>query len=55
MPGIQCRIPGRINAEKRLVRWDSMQTNSLAGTSLGFADPDGASYPQRYYRVLLVQ
>ena len=38
-----------------LVQWASIQTNTLAGTSLAFADPDGASYPQRYYRVLLVQ
>ena len=38
-----------------LVQWASIQTNTLSGTSLAFADPDGASDPQRYYRVLLVQ
>jgi hypothetical protein len=38
-----------------LVQWISIQTNTLAGTSLGFADPAVASDPQRYYRVLLVQ
>jgi hypothetical protein len=38
-----------------LVQWISIQTNLLAGTRLGFADPDGASDPQSYYRVMLAQ
>jgi hypothetical protein len=33
----------------------SIRTNTLVGTSLTFADPAGANYPQRYYRALLVE
>jgi len=51
-------FPGQtviLQASTNLLEWVSIRTNTIAGTSLGFADPDGASYPQRYYRVLLVQ
>jgi hypothetical protein len=51
-------LPGQtviFQVSSNLVDWISIQTNTLVGTSLGFADPAVASDPQRYYRVLLVR
>src|ERR1019366_992221 len=42
-----------VQASTNLAQWVSIRTNTLAGTSLTFADPGSANYLQRYYRVLL--
>jgi hypothetical protein len=44
-----------VQASTNLAQWVSIRTNTLAGTSLTFADLAGANYPQRYYRALLVE
>jgi hypothetical protein len=42
-----------VQASTNLVQWVPIRTNTLAGTTLAFADPESANYPRRFYRVLL--
>jgi hypothetical protein len=42
-----------VQASTNLAQWVSIRTNTLAGTSLEFADPESTNYPRRFYRVLL--
>ena len=42
-----------VQASTNLAQWVSIQTNTLAGTTLEFADPESANYSRRYYRVRL--
>jgi hypothetical protein len=44
-----------IQASTNLAQWVALATNTLAGTTLEFSDPDSANHPQRYYRAMLLQ
>ena len=44
-----------LQASTNLAQWVALTTNTLAGTSLEYTDPDSVNQPQRYYRALLLQ
>ena len=43
-----------IQASTNLDQWVAVATNTLAGTTLVFIDPDSPDHPQRYYRARLL-
>jgi BspA type Leucine rich repeat region (6 copies) len=42
-----------VEASTNLTNWQPIKTNTLAGTSTNFSDPQWTNYPGRYYRLSL--